>query len=96
MSDMIPCVYILASGRNGTLYTGVTSDSRKRPQEHRSGAVGGFTKKYHVHTLVYYEVHETMTAAITREKQIKGGSRKRKLSLIEQANPLWRDLSDEM
>ena len=96
MPDMIPCVYVLASERNGTLYTGVTSHVQKRVQEHRSGMVDGFTKKYHVHILVYYEVHETMHAAISREKQIKGGSRKKKLALIEGVNPTWRDLSDEL
>ncbi|MDP3965288.1 MAG: GIY-YIG nuclease family protein [bacterium] len=93
---MIPCVYILASKRNGTLYTGVTSHLEKRLQEHRSGTVEGFTKKYHVYTLVYYEVHETMFDAISREKQIKGGSRKKKLSLIEDMNPMWRDLSEDL
>ncbi|MDP3735000.1 MAG: GIY-YIG nuclease family protein [bacterium] len=93
---MIPCVYILASRRNGTLYTGVTSHLQRRLQEHRSEAVDGFTKKYHVHTLVYYEVHETMYAAISREKQIKGGSRKKKLALVEAMNPTWRDLSNEL
>ena len=96
MSDMIPCVYILASGRNGTLYTGVTSHVQKRLQEHQSGMADGFTKKYHVHRLVYYEVHETMHAAISREKQIKGGSRKKKLALVEGMNPDWRDVSNEL
>ena len=96
MYDMIPCVYILASKRNGTLYTGVTSNLQKRLQEHQSETVDGFTKKYHVHMLVYYEVHETIVDAIAREKQIKGGSRKKKLALIESANPSWRDLSGEL
>ncbi|HEY4487442.1 MAG TPA: GIY-YIG nuclease family protein [Candidatus Paceibacterota bacterium] len=96
MSEKLPCVYILASSRNGTLYTGVTSDLPKRLQQHRTGVVEGFTKKYHVHTLVYYERHETMYAAISREKQIKGGSRKKTLALIEGTNPMWRDLSDEL
>ncbi len=94
MSDIVPCVYILASGRNGTLYTGVTACIQKRLQEHTSESVGGFTKQYHVHTLVYYESHETMYTAIAREKQIKAGSRKKKLELIEGMNPTWRDLSD--
>jgi putative endonuclease len=93
---MIPCVYVLASERNGTLYTGVTSNVQKRLQEHRSGMVDGFTKKYQVHRLVYYEVHDTMHAAISREKQIKGGSRKKKLALIESMNPTWIDLSSEL
>ena len=96
MSEKTPCVYILASRRNGTLYTGVTSNLWKRMDEHRSGVVPGFTVKYRVHMLVYYEVHESMYTAIAREKQIKGGSRKKKLSLIETDNPLWRDLSDEI
>ena len=93
MSEKLPCLYILASSRNGTLYTGVTSHLQQRLQEHRSGTVDGFTKKYHVHMLVYYERHETMYDAISREKQIKGGSRKNKLALIEGMNPTWRDLS---
>lgn len=96
MSQMIPCVYILASKRNGTLYTGVTSCLQKRLKEHQSEAAEGFTKKYHVHTLVYYEVHETMVDAISREKQLKGGSRKKKLALIEGINPSWRDLSEDL
>ena len=93
---MIPCVYILASKRNGTLYTGVTSNLQRRLQEHQSETIDGFTKKYHVHTLVYYEVHETMFDAISREKQIKGGSRKKKLALLEVTNPTWRDLSEDL
>ena len=96
MPERIPCVYILASKRNGTLYTGVTSNLPKRLQEHQSETIDGFTKKYHVHTLVYFEVHETMEDAISREKQIKGGSRKKKLALIESVNPTWRDLSGEL
>ena len=96
MPERIPCVYILASKRNGTLYTGVTSNLQKRLQEHQSETSDGFTKKYHVHTLVYFEVHETMEDAISREKQIKGGSRKKKLALIESVNLTWRDLSGEL
>ena len=96
MSEKIPCVYILASKRNGTLYTGVTSNLRKRLAEHMSGAIEGFTKKYRVYMLVYYEVYEDMYTAIAREKQIKGGSRKKKLGLIEKTNPLWRDMSDDI
>ena len=67
-----------------------------RISEHKSGAVDGFTKKYGVHHLVYYEVYEDMYSAIAREKQIKGGSRKKKLALVETTNPLWHDLSDEL
>ena len=96
MSEKIPCVYILASKRNGTLYTGVTSNLQKRIAEHQSNATEGFTKKYHVHMLVYYEVYEDIQNAIAREKQIKGGSRKKKLELIEWTNPLWRDMSKDI
>ena len=87
-----PCVYILASQRNGTIYIGVTSDPVKRVWEHKNDLVEGFTKKYGVHTLVWYEAHETMEAAITREKQLKGWRRQWKLELIEKMNPNWRDL----
>ena len=89
-------VYIMASKRNGTLYTGVTSNLYRRLAEHKSGTVPGFTQRYHVHHLVYYEVCEDIYTAISREKQIKGGSRKKKLDIIEKNNPLWRDLSDEI
>lgn len=91
-----PAVYILASGRNGTLYTGVTSNLAKRIWEHRSDQVEGFTRKYAVHTLVYYELHASMYDAIAREKQIKAGSRAKKLQLIEAMNPCWRDLFEEI
>ena len=91
-----PCVYILASQRNGTLYVGVTGDIAKRVWEHRSGAVPGFTRQYAVHNLVYVEFHETMSDAILREKQIKKWRRAWKLELIEQNNPDWRDLYLEL
>lgn len=87
-----PAVYILASQRNGTLYTGVTSNLVKRVWEHKNDLVEGFTSKYRVHMLVYYELHESMDAAITREKQIKAGSRQKKLKLIMIMNPGWQDL----
>ncbi len=87
-----PVVYILASKRNGTLYIGVTSHLIKRIWEHRNDSVEGFTRKYRVHTLVYYEQHATMEAAITREKQLKKWNRSWKLRLIERHNPQWRDL----
>ena len=87
-----PCVYMMASKRNGTLYAGVTSDLPKRAYEHREGLVKGFSKKYGCKMLVWYEIHETMIAAITREKQIKAGSREKKLELIEATNPDWNDL----
>jgi putative endonuclease len=87
-----PCVYILASRRNGTLYVGVTSNLVQRVWQHKNDLVEGFTKKYVVHTLVWFEVCETMESAIAREKTIKGWQRKWKLDLIEEANPAWRDL----
>jgi len=92
----IPCVYILASRRNGTLYVGVTSNLAARAWQHKNHVVAGFTEKYGVHNLVWYEVHETMESAILREKQLKAGSRARKLALIEAMNPQWRDLHDEI
>ena len=91
-----PCVYILASKRNGTLYVGVTSDLIRRVWEHETGVVDGFTKKYRVHTLVYFEQHPAMADAIVREKRIKSWHRKWKLDLIEAANPEWRDLYPEI
>jgi putative endonuclease len=91
-----PAVYILASCRNGTLYIGVTSNLPARVWQHRTDVVEGFTRKYAVHTLVYYEVHPTMTRAITREKQLKKWNRAWKLELIEQHNPEWKDLWGEI
>ena len=92
----LPCVYILASRRNGTLYVGVTSDLVKRVWEHRNDAADGFTKQYGVHDLVWYERHETMESAIAREKALKEWKRQWKLRLIEEANPGWRDLYAEI
>jgi putative endonuclease len=91
-----PCVYILASARNGTLYTGVTSDLIKRVWEHKSDLVEGFTKRYGVHVLVWFELHEDMLSAIRREKTIKGWKRRWKIELIETMNPEWRDLYAEL
>jgi putative endonuclease len=91
-----PAVYILASRRNGTLYIGVTSNLPQRVWQHRTAAVRGFTKRYGCKTLVWYELRETMPYAIAREKQLKGGSRKKKLALIEAANPDWRDLYEDL
>jgi putative endonuclease len=91
-----PCVYLLASRRNGTLYCGVTSDLIKRVHEHRTDAVAGFTRKYGVHTLVWFEQHATMASAIAREKAIKDWRRRWKLELIEANNPMWRDLFLEL
>lgn len=87
-----PCVYILASQLNGTLYVGVTSDLVKRVYQHREGMVEGFTKRYGVKILVWFEIHEIMESAIRREKQLKNWSRIAKIELIEQQNPKWLDL----
>ena len=84
-------VYILASNRNGTLYIGITSDLNKRIWEHKEGLVDGFTKKYNIKRLVYYEIHNDVNTAITREKQLKRWNRKWKLCLIEKDNPDWND-----
>lgn len=92
MSRKQPAVYILTSRRNGTLYVGVTSDLPKRIWEHKNDLVEGFTKKYGVHMLIYYELHDNMEAALTREKQLKKWNRAWKLELIERENPDWRDL----
>ena len=86
-----PAVYIMASRRNGTLYTGVTSDLVQRAWQHKEGTVG-FTARYGCKLLVWYEIHEEMLPAIAREKQIKAGSRRKKLALIEAMNPDWADL----
>ena len=91
-----PSVYIVASRRNGTIYAGVTSDLSKRAFEHREGLVRGFSSRYGCKTLVWYESHETMIDAITREKQIKAGSRARKLALIEESNPECKDLYETL
>ena len=91
MSDQY-YIYILASRRNGTLYIGVTSDLIKRVYEHKNNLVGGFTKKYNVHRLVYYEKTEDISSAIMREKRIKKWKRTWKIELIEKSNPEWRDL----
>ncbi len=91
-----PAIYILASRRGGALYIGVTSDLVKRVWEHKNGATGGFTKKYNVHHLVYYELFADMRAAILREKQMKKWRRAWKIELIEKSNPSWRDLWAEV
>ncbi|XOV77759.1 MAG: GIY-YIG nuclease family protein [Aestuariibacter sp.] len=85
-------IYIVANKRNGTLYIGVTSNLIKRIYEHRTNAVQGFTRKYSVHRLVYFEKHESSISAINREKRLKFWKRKWKLALIEKFNPDWRDL----
>ena len=91
-----PCVYVMASKRLGTLYTGVTSNLPRRAFEHREGLVKGFSTKYGCRVLVWYELHETIIDAIAREKQIKGGSRAKKLALIEALNPEWKDLYETL
>lgn len=88
-------VYIVASKRNGTLYTGVTNDLERRVYEHKNKLVPGFTSRYNVNKLVYFESCSSVQVAIEREKQIKGWTRLRKLSLIESVNPEWKDLSEE-
>ena len=90
--DKQPAVYILASKRNGTLYIGVTSDLVKRIWEHKQNMVDGFSKRYSIHQLVWYEMHESMESAIDREKRLKEWKRKWKLELIEVTNPNWQDL----
>ncbi|OGS94957.1 MAG: endonuclease [Gallionellales bacterium RIFCSPLOWO2_02_FULL_57_47] len=94
--DKQPAVYILANRRNGTLYAGVTSNLVKRVWEHKNDLVEGFTRRYAVHMLVYYELLDTMDAAITREKQIKAGSRAKKIQMIESMNIGWKDLYDSI
>ena len=91
-----PCVYIMASKRNGTLYTAVTSNLLQRAWQHRKGMADGFTKRYGCKLLVWFELALTMEAAIQREKQIKAGSRGKKLLLIEAKNPQWKDLFDDI
>ena len=91
-----PCVYMIASKRNGTLYSGVTSDLVGRVTKHKNGDYDGFTAKYGVSLLVWFEEHSHMDAAITREKQIKRWKREWKVALIEKSNPEWRDLFVEL
>lgn len=93
---MAPAVYLLASQRNRTLYIGVTSNLIQRIWQHREGLAEGFTKKYRVKTLVWYELHTTMESAIAREKALKKWNRDWKLKLIEQTNPQWLDLWPEI
>ena len=90
------CVYIITNKYNTVLYTGVTNNLMRRIYEHKNGLAEGFTKKYNVHKLVYYEVGDNIHAAIAREKQIKGGSRQKKIDLINSMNPEWKDLYDEI
>jgi putative endonuclease len=87
-----PAVYILANKKDGTLYTGVTSSLAARITQHKEKAISGFSSKYNCMNLVYFEIYDDIKQAITREKQIKAGSRKKKVELIEKENPEWRDL----
>ena len=91
-----PCVYILTSKRSGTLYVGVTSNLAQRVWQHKNDLAEGFTKRHGVHSLVWYESHDTMGSAIAREKALKGWQRRWKLELIEKDNPGWRDLYEDL
>jgi predicted GIY-YIG superfamily endonuclease len=91
-----PCVYILANRRRGALYTGVTSNLAQRMFQHREHLTPGFASRYGCNRLVFYESYERMDEAISREKQIKGGSRGKKIELIESMNPEWRDLYESL
>jgi putative endonuclease len=93
---MQPCTYILASGRNGTLYVGVTSSLQHRVHQHREGLIAGFTKRYSVKQLVWFEFHADMPSAIAREKAIKEWKRAWKIELIEASNQFWRDLHEDI
>jgi putative endonuclease len=94
MIERQPCVYIMASRRNGTLYVGVTTNIARRVWEHRLDVVDGFTRDHGVHRLVFVEAHDSLENAILREKRIKRWRRAWKLELIEENNPQWRDLYD--
>ena len=96
MREINPCVYIMASQRNDTIYTGVTSNLIQRVWQHRDGNIPGFTRQYGVKLLVWFEQHGTMESAITREKQIKAWKRAWKLALIEKDNPEWHDLAESL
>jgi len=91
-----PCVYILASRHHGTLYVGVTSDLIKRVWEHKADLADGFTRRYRIHDLVWFEQHESMESAIRREKALKEWKRAWKIDLIEKANPEWQDLYPDL
>ncbi|OQQ01867.1 endonuclease [Vibrio campbellii] len=93
--DKVPCVYILTSKNNSVLYIGVASQLAQRIWQHKNGVVEGFTKKYHVHKLVYFELFEDMALAINREKQLKQWKREWKLDLVRESNPDFLDLSNE-
>ena len=90
------CIYIMTNPHNTVLYTGVTNNLARRVYEHKNGLGGIFTRKYNIQKLVYYEVGEDVNAVIAREKQIKGGSRQKKIDLINKMNPAWKDLYEEV
>lgn len=90
------CVYILTNWQNTVLYTGVTGDLKRRVYEHREKLLKGFTRRYNLHKLVFFEVTDDVHAAIAREKQIKSGSRQKKVDLIDSMNPEWRDLYEDL
>ena len=96
MGDRYYYVYILTNLLETTLYTGITNNLIRRVEEHKKGEGGIFTRRYAIHRLVYYEIYGDVLSAIAREKQIKGGSRKKKISLINSFNPKWLDLSSEL
>lgn len=89
-------VYILAKERNGTFYVGITSDLRRRVYEHKNNLADGFTKKYSIHNLVYFEIHDDPENAIRREKRLKKWNRTWKMRIIEEMNPDWNDLYDDI
>ena len=89
-------VYFLSSRNNNVIYVGVTNDLKRRIYEHKNGLIDGFSRRYHVHKLVYHEVCEEIEGAILREKQIKDGSRQKKINLITSLNPNWEDLSNQI
>ena len=95
-SDFAPAVYLMASARNGTTYSGITSNLMQRIAQRRAGTFEGFAKKHDCKTLVWFEMHSTMEYAITREKQVKKWNRAWKLRLIEEGNPKWRDLAEDL
>lgn len=96
MDNKYSFVYILSSDKNGTLYIGITNNLKRRIYEHKQQTVAGFTKKYEIHHLVYYEVFENIELAISREKQLKKWNRIWKIRLIKEKNPIWKDLYKEI
>jgi len=94
--EKVPAVYMMANKKNGTIYTGVTSNLISRYYKHKNKLIKGFTHTYNCTKLVYYEIHGTMNGAIEREKQLKSGSRKKKIILINNQNPLWNDLGKNL